>query len=365
MMTKKEQKDYFKADGVFAASNSSDGFKSYYGEIFDGKKLQRLYIIKGGPGTGKSSFMKDAAKCAEGRGYSVEYYYCSSDPDSLDGIVIDGRVAIIDGTAPHTCDTIIAGARDEIINLGEFWDGARLAERYSEILALSEKKSAAYRKGYRYLTACGELSEINTSLFYPALKEKKMLSSVARIVSAFPSGEVGGQRTALVDSIGMRGRVRFDTYEKCATKIYSVIDWYSTAHLFLRAVAVCAERRNIPITVSYDPINAERPDAVFLRNSGVAFVSVPPSEAEDAVGTRVNMKRFIDKDAADRVKKEYKYNTRLYEALLSSACEAFEEAGEYHFALERIYSSCMDFAAKERYTASFCEMLLGILENKK
>ncbi|MBQ7384587.1 MAG: hypothetical protein IJV72_07350 [Clostridia bacterium] len=360
-MDKKEQSGYFTAEGVFAASNSANGFKSYYGEIFDGKRFERIYIIKGGPGTGKSKFMKDTAKYAEDRGYRVEYYYCSSDPDSLDGIIIDGRVAMIDGTAPHPRDTEIAGARDEIINLGEFWDGQRLAGRYAEILELSEKKSAAYAKGYRYLRGCGELSDINASLFYPAIREEKLLSSVERIVSGIPSGEGGEALPALVDSVGMRGRVRFDTYERSATRLYSVIDWYSTAHLFLRAVAVAAQRKNMAMRISYEPINAERPDAVFFCESGVAFVAVPPSESEDALGTRINMRRFIDKDTADRVKREYKYNMRLYEALLSSACEAFEEAGEYHFELERIYSSCMDFPSKERYTASFCEMLLGVL----
>ena len=42
----------------FAASNSCEGFKSYYGEIFAGPGIERLYVIKGGPGTGKSHFMR-------------------------------------------------------------------------------------------------------------------------------------------------------------------------------------------------------------------------------------------------------------------------------------------------------------------
>ena len=63
------------------------------------------------------------------------------------------------------------------------------------------------------------------------------------------------------------------------------------------------------------------------------------------------------KAALDSVKKEYRYDAKLCDALLSSACESFEKAGESHFKLERIYYECMDFAAKERFTASFCEML--------
>jgi hypothetical protein len=36
------------------------------------------------------------------KGYDVEFHCCSSDNDSLDGIVIPSiRVAMLDGTAPH------------------------------------------------------------------------------------------------------------------------------------------------------------------------------------------------------------------------------------------------------------------------
>ncbi len=360
-MSNKESHGVFGADGVFAASNSASGFKSYYNEIFDGKRFDRLYIIKGGPGTGKSRFMKEAARFAEKRGYSAEYYMCSSDPDSLDGVIIGGRVAMIDGTAPHTAEPSVTGARDEIINLGEFWNSAALAKRRSEVERLCEEKGAAYAKGYRYLTACGELARINESLYYPSLNEGKMLASAERIISRLPSGDSGEIIPALIDSVGMKGRVRLDTYEKNAQRLYRVIDWYSTAHIFLRAIIVRAQRENIPLRVSYDPINTERPNGVFFLNSRTAFVSVAPTESENSVGTSVNMKRFIDKERANRVKNEYKYNMRLYDALMSSACESFEEAGEYHFELEEIYSSCMDFEAKERFTASFCETLGSFL----
>ena len=39
----------------FAGANSARGFVSYYDTILNDKKIERLYILKGGPGTGKSS----------------------------------------------------------------------------------------------------------------------------------------------------------------------------------------------------------------------------------------------------------------------------------------------------------------------
>ncbi len=360
-MDKGGKKSFFKADALFAASNSANGFKSYYSEIFYKKKFERIYIIKGGPGTGKSRFMKEVASFSQQMGYCVEYYNCSSDPDSLDAVIINEKIVLLDGTAPHVFEPEIVGARDEIINLGSFWNSEKLFEKRTEIEELCDKKNRSYIRGYAYLSGCGEIFGINRSLMLGAVKEDKLISSVKRIISMYPSGDAASVTPALIDSVGMKGRVRFDTYEKCAEKLYIVLDWYSTAYLYISAIITHAQRANIPMKVSYDPINSDIPNAVYFCNSGVAFVATEPSEAVKDEGIIINMKRFLDKDAVDEVKQKYRYNMRLYEALLGSACESFSEAGEYHFALEKIYLACMDFDAKERYTKSFCEQIKTVL----
>ena len=356
-MSKGDKTRYFKTRGAFAASNSSLGFKSYYGQVFDRSRFERYYIIKGGPGTGKSRFMRDVAQSCEEQGRYVEYYNCSSDPDSLDAIIIDDRIALLDGTAPHSLDTEIAGARDEIIDLGVFWNSDLLSSRFDEILQLSEKKKSSYIMGYRYLSGCADLCEINDSLISSAIKEKKLLSTVERIVSCIPKGDGFSAIPALFDSIGMKGRVRFDAYESCAKKLYMVADWYSSAHIFLSAVITYAQRRDVALRVSYDPIVPSYPNGVYFCDSGVALVATDPSDTDKDEGTVINMKRFLDKDIIDSVKQRYKYNMRLYDAFVSSACDCFAEAGKYHFDLEDIYLACMDFDAKERFTASFCERI--------
>ena len=76
-------------DAYFAASNSAKGFFSYYKECFDDGRIKHLYAIKGGPGTGKSYFLRKVARQGEGLGWNCEYIYCSSDPDSLDGVIME------------------------------------------------------------------------------------------------------------------------------------------------------------------------------------------------------------------------------------------------------------------------------------
>lgn len=56
---------------VFAGSNSSKGFYSYFDYIINPDDAKRIYILKGGPGIGKSSFMKKFGSKMSSQGYGV------------------------------------------------------------------------------------------------------------------------------------------------------------------------------------------------------------------------------------------------------------------------------------------------------
>ena len=58
----------------FACANSSQGFCNYFESNLEG--LEHLYILKGGPGTGKSTMMKNIGADLYDRGYDIEFIYC-------------------------------------------------------------------------------------------------------------------------------------------------------------------------------------------------------------------------------------------------------------------------------------------------
>ena len=62
----------------FGASNSGEGFVSYFDGIFR-ERCDRRLILKGGPGTGKSRTLYDIARRASDAGARIEYYFCSSE----------------------------------------------------------------------------------------------------------------------------------------------------------------------------------------------------------------------------------------------------------------------------------------------
>lgn len=121
----------------FMAANSGKGFFSLFDEIHSPREGWKLYVIKGGPGTGKSSLMKKIAEISEEKGYFCERIFCSSDPDSLDGVVIPAlKVSIADGTSPHIIEPKYPGVSEKIINLGECWDEKILKKNSEHIFTL-------------------------------------------------------------------------------------------------------------------------------------------------------------------------------------------------------------------------------------
>ena len=86
----------------FVGANSGEGFRNLVAEMVDLEHTFDFMVLKGGPGVGKNTFMREIGRVMEEAGTRVEYLWCSGDPDSLDGVVLpELRCAVADGTSPH------------------------------------------------------------------------------------------------------------------------------------------------------------------------------------------------------------------------------------------------------------------------
>lgn len=86
----------------FLGANTPSGFYSLYDQMLDPDLAQRVFLLKGGAGCGKSTLMRRSAEALEAAGEPVEYICCSGDPDSLDAVIFPNlRAAIVDATAPQ------------------------------------------------------------------------------------------------------------------------------------------------------------------------------------------------------------------------------------------------------------------------
>jgi hypothetical protein len=350
-------------NAYFAASNSVHGFCSYYEELFGAARIKHVYAVKGGPGTGKSRFLRDVADRARGEGWACEYIYCSSDPDSLDGIILSHAhkecIALLDATAPHVYEPTCPGAREELLDLGVFWDAARLGAHVEEIERLNLQKKEAYRRAYRYLAGLGEMSANVDSLVAPFVKRCKIVSLAQKLLQDVPDEAEYTPSPALIHSIGMRGEVGFDTYFCEARKLYVVEDCRGVAQYLMAALGEEIQKKRLAVRISHDPVEPEILDGMFLCESGIAFAVCRGDECP-LPKKRIRMRRFVDTSKMKPVRERLNYAERMRRATYAGAIESLERVGEIHFRLEEIYTTAMDFERKEKFTKEFCASLFDL-----
>ena len=354
MVKAKEQMEFF------AAVNSADGFVSFFDEVFFSRNITRRYIIKGGPGTGKSSLMRRIARHAAECGFEVEYYYCSSDTSSLDGIVIDSRIAVFDGTAPHSYDTAVAGARDEIVNLGEFWDSAALRGRVGEIEALIEEKKRSYKEAYGYLYAARSIRDVADSAVLLAVDRPKLKAAVAREYARLeiPKGSAASVLTRQTHALGVRGEVELLTLARAAKRTHAVSDYYGTAYLYLYELERLVRERGARVAISRDPLDSARPQSILFLDTGDLFAVSDTAMSKS--GTEVvNMKRFLDAGKVGRIRFSYRTAMRASSDVRALALASLRDAGEAHARLEEIYVPCMDFERQSAYSLALADKILA------
>jgi len=142
----------------FPGNNTPGGFFSYYSNIINLKEATKVWYIKGGPGTGKSTFMKKIGTILHEEGLDVDFLHCSSDKDSLDGVIFRNEgIAIVDGTSPHIIDPLYPGAVESIINFGQYWNEEGIRRNRGEIVQITEDIKIDFKRAYNYLGAAEKM----------------------------------------------------------------------------------------------------------------------------------------------------------------------------------------------------------------
>lgn len=134
----------------FLGNNTGYGFYNCYNNEL--KSMDKVVLLKGGPGTGKSSLLKRIASVARERGLDYELWYCSGDPQSLDGVCVkDSNVAVVDATSPHAINADLPVLRDIIFDLANGLDRDKLICAKEEIEKLLKRKKTMFMCAYQHL----------------------------------------------------------------------------------------------------------------------------------------------------------------------------------------------------------------------
>lgn len=333
--------EIIKPSECFAATNGFDGFKSFFNEIFNPKNFDAIYILKGGPGTGKSSIMRYIESSLSLRCDRSSLIYCSSDVKSLDGIIIEcdeKKIAVIDGTAPHMTDPKYPGAIEKIVNLGDAWCDTSLKAQRERVIKLSELKQRAYDSAYKYLNIAKSIDKniesITERIFTPAVND--VLESVIDTANI----EEYKQSSKLIEAFGAGGFYRLKAPE-CRMTQY-VVGVYGTERLFYKCILSELSKRGISYERYPSVLNTDDSIGIMLTNTQVLFINLNGTPTEES--KIIDTSRFLNQTELTKEKNRLEFLWREREIMLWNSVSEFKNAANYHFELEKIYTATMNFA---------------------
>lgn len=346
-----------KIRNVYPGANSCRGFYSYF-QYMLWPRGERKIILKGGPGVGKSTFMKKMSEAFAPLALDIEYHYCSSDNDSIDGVVFGQKICILDGTQPHVVDPILPGVEDEILNLGDFWDDRVIKKHRDEVIKLGQETSRSFARAYlRLQEAAGAYAEWQS--YY---EEARDLSAVKRNALAlggeFLQGssvspyEVRHLFAASITPTGVESRV-----ESLFDEDYSIFALTgspgSGIQELLKHVAYMLKLHQYYGEIYHNPFEPQEIDLILLPEKKAALINL--STCIINYGKRISAKHkrlldldeFADKSIIDPHARRIFYAHKRFDESLQGAVEFLRKAKQYHDELESLYIPAMDFPSLE------------------
>ncbi|MDD3244472.1 MAG: hypothetical protein PHD32_12260 [Eubacteriales bacterium] len=336
----------------FPGANTPEGFVSRFDGILPTRESGRFfYCIKGGPGTGKSSFMRKLGDDLKASDQPVEYFHCSSDAASLDGIAFPkANIALADGTAPHILDPKYPAAADRIVDLGACWDEAGIAAHRDKIQRLCAQNSACFARAYRYLAAAKQLRLDAAAQAAPYVSpwaaDRECVRIVYEEMGSYPAGHRrGALRRLFATGFTPGGHISFlDSILQGCTRVYHVLGGVGSPTGELMAkVQETALARGIDVesfTCLMDPFGP--PEHLVLPALGVALVTVNSAHSTaSAAQVTVDLDTYVS--LPDSARDIQRFDEEQAHALVLAALDALRQAKVIHDELETCYVPHMDF----------------------
>ena len=309
----------------FAGANTERGFVSGFDVIFENRK--RVFYIKGAPGTGKSGFMKRAARRQQACGHAVSLFFCSSDPDSLDGFADETiNCAIFDATPPHAFDPAVPGARDELLSFADHLNAEALAADRASIERLQTAMRSEYESARAYLSAAACVWNANRANA-DARRERAALKEILSLLPS-PRARTGREKRFFLSAHTWKGLVSFEDQFSPENTVSLPTPFGGSADALIRHVNAAALEAGLDTTLFLDPISPARAAHLYIPGANL-FVTNALVPARRVYGGLFEAAKESDP---------------LYEQALRSAHARLKRAKALHDELESIYIPQMNFS---------------------
>ena len=341
-----------KALHYFAGGNTARGYFSLYESNF--AELEKIFILKGGPGMGKSTLMKKLANEWLEKGYDVEYIHCSSDPDSIDGVIFPAlKIGIVDGTEPHVVEPKAPGAIEEYVNLGHAWNSQQLVAEKAEILRLMKERQEAYDRAYKHYAEALAVHDEWEEIYIANMDFEKLNALTGKLKTKF-FGDIFLNKKADVRHRFLGAATPIGAVDYVPNLTEGLPKRYflkgrpgSGKSTLLKKLATTAENRGFDVEIYHCGFDPNSLDMVIVRELGMAIFdsTAPheyfPSRAGDEI---IDLYKAAILPGTDEIySDQIKDVSARYRAKMNDGTASLAEAKKLHDEIEKIYQRAIDF----------------------
>ena len=337
----------------FFGANNKRKYTSLFSDAYNPESEGKHYILKGGPGTGKSTLMKKIANELEKKGYFVERGYCSADPLSIDMVLApEINFSILDGTSPHTFDATYPGVTEYIVNLGEAWDKNYLKEYSTAIINLTNENKKMHKKAADYMLVASQLQLENMKYCDKITDRSKLQNFVKRLCSreipARKNTEKGKMKKRFLSAITPDGIVvQYDTVVALSERVITIEDDYSVcASFIMNYISEYAVENGYDVYACFCPLfPTAKIEHVIIPELKLCFFTQtkahPSMVTEDKM---IHSTRFLNKEELGDIKEKLFFNKKTEQEMLFEAVRKISVAKGIHDRLEDYYIRATDFS---------------------
>ena len=333
------------------------GFSGYFDRVLGRRGGWHSLLIKAGPGCGKSTMMAKIADHLTSQGETVELIHCSSDPDSLDGVICTARnFSIVDATAPHTLEPKCPGAVETVVTLYDCLDEEYLFAHQQEVADLFSRCSTLQARAARYITAAGSLIDDSLRIAFSCTNLEAARPFAGHLAAKYlpvQSGE-GKEELRVLSANTLNGPLCYaDTVQKTAKTIVVLEDeWGAASRAMMKVLRDAALQRGQSVITCYCSMAPyDKIDHLLLPDAQVAFVTSNRFHPLDFAGARrIHCTRFSNAEALRAHRARLRFNQKAARELFAQASSLQAEAKQNHDLLEEYYKSAADFSAIDEIT---------------
>jgi len=348
-----------KSRQLFPGANTPQGFYSFYREGLNG--LKKVFILKGGPGVGKSTLMRKIGSELANYGYATEIWQCSSDSSSIDGIICrEAGLAVIDGTAPHIVDPCFPGVCEEIINLGEFWNEEDLQANGNVIISLFREISQEFAAGYQFLQQAAEnrcLLQEACSPEYDERLEQQIFSEL------FAASEPRSFFSSAITDKGIISYVQSIT-AACKRRFLLSGMHNKNAALLLAKISEAARERGLFVEEYHSPFEPQSLELLVLPGISTAVIDATQPHIR-LLPQAGDIKKDLSLPLPQHSFSHEQEYQNAFEEYLDHTAECFRRAKEKHDKLEAFYTQAMDFDGMNIKAKELINKIMLLLKEQK